>query len=69
MKEEDLEDETPRAMYKTDGKLHEEERDMYRDYFYYACKHRLHIDGKRCDGVSIVQTIRLALEHFGMVES
>ena len=22
---------------------------MYRDYFYYACKHRLHIDGKRCD--------------------
>ena len=21
----------------------------YRDYFYYACKHRLHVDGKRCD--------------------
>lgn len=21
----------------------------YRDYFYYACKHRLHLDGKRCD--------------------
>ena len=21
----------------------------YKDYFYYACKHRLHVDGKRCD--------------------
>lgn len=23
--------------------------EYYRDYFYYACKHRLHVDGKRCD--------------------
>ena len=22
---------------------------FYKDYFYYACKHRLHVDGKRCD--------------------
>ena len=28
VREEDLEDETPRSMYKTDGKLHEEERDI-----------------------------------------
>ena len=28
VKEEDLEDETPRSMYKADGKLHEEERDI-----------------------------------------
>lgn len=23
--------------------------EYYRDYFYYACKHRLHVDGRRCD--------------------
>lgn len=23
--------------------------EYYRDYFYYACKHRQHVDGKRCD--------------------
>lgn len=23
--------------------------EYYKDYFYYACKHRLHVDGRRCD--------------------
>ena len=37
------------GMYGNVNRKKKKDGSMYRDYFYYACKHRLHIDGKRCD--------------------
>lgn len=37
------------GMYGNVNRKKKKDGSLYRDYFYYACKHRLHIDGKRCD--------------------
>jgi len=37
------------AMYGNVNRKRKKDGTQYRDYFYYACKHRLHIDGHRCD--------------------
>lgn len=36
-------------MYGNVNRKKKKDGTYYRDYFYYACKHRLHVDGKRCD--------------------
>ena len=37
------------GMYGNVNRKKKKDGTYYRDYFYYACKHRLHVDGKRCD--------------------
>ena len=37
------------GMYGNVNRKKKKDGSLYRDYFDYACKHRLHIDGKRCD--------------------
>lgn len=36
-------------MYGNVNRKKKKDGSLYKDYFYYACKHRLHVDGKRCD--------------------
>ena len=36
-------------MYGNVNRKKKKDGTYYKDYFYYACKHRLHVDGKRCD--------------------
>ena len=37
------------GMYGNVNRKRAKDGKMYKDYFYYACKHRLHVDGRRCD--------------------
>lgn len=37
------------GMYGNVNRKKKKDGTYYKDYFYYACKHRLHVDGKRCD--------------------
>lgn len=37
------------GMYGNVNRKKKKDGTYYRDYFYYACKHRLHVNGKRCD--------------------
>lgn len=37
------------SMYGNVNRKKKKDGSLYKDYFYYACKHRLHVDGKRCD--------------------
>ena len=37
------------GMYGNVNRKKKSDGTYYKDYFYYACKHRLHVDGKRCD--------------------
>ena len=37
------------GMYGNVNRKRAKDGTMYKDYFYYACKHRLHVDGRRCD--------------------
>ena len=37
------------GMYGNVNRKKKKDGSIYRDYFYYACKHRLYIDGKHCD--------------------
>ena len=37
------------GMYGNVNRKKKSDGSHYKDYFYYACKHRLHVDGKRCD--------------------
>lgn len=37
------------GMYGNVNRKKKKDGTYYKDYFYYACKHRLHVDGKHCD--------------------
>lgn len=37
------------GMYGNVNRKKKNDGTYYKDYFYYACKHRLHVDGKRCN--------------------